>query len=73
MPLNKEICKRCWLSRPTNRWHAFHEDLWENGRRVPCGPKQDWQSALIIRIDEPPPFECPYSAEQTVSQGDKPC
>ena len=73
--LNKEVCKRCKLSKKTSiifrKWTSAEEDLWSRGRVFcPAGLEKHGFSSYGINIGFDPPSGCRYALEHIVSSSD---
>ena len=68
--LNKEVCKRCADRELIGGWTPMCEAQWNVDGDVCCIWVALKSSELfaVIRVDQPPPEQCPYAAEHVVSQ-----
>jgi len=84
MPLNKAICKRCFIEHKARRSPdcANPEWYWENSSGIWPSGLEAWKDGwvkcpytpfdgvtkLAVRPDDDPPYWCRYKLEHTVAE-----
>lgn len=75
MALSKAICERCVNERASLQglvpWGASDDVRWEEGE-LHCGITvgSGFETFGPVSVDGPPPKDCPYAAEQVVSDAE---